>query len=52
MPLPISEKMKKNTTKFLKTINSDPLVENRTMRVRNIIVNDRMLKRFHEKEAE
>jgi len=33
-------------------VNKDPLLEIEKIPIRNILVNEQMMKRFHEKEAE
>ena len=51
-PIPTAQKKAMTQTKFHQTIMGDPLVEANQIRVRNLIVNDRMMRRFHEKEAD
>lgn len=51
-PIPPAQKKAMTQTKFHQTIMADPLVEANQIRVRNLIVNDRMMRRFHEKEAD
>ena len=39
-------------SQFLREINNDPLVENKKIPIRNLVVNQQSFKRFREKEAD
>ena len=52
VPLPIKELKNLNKTRFLQTINSDPLVEAKKIAVRNLVVNQSALHNFRMKEGE
>ena len=51
-PIPPAQKKAMMATEFLRNINSDPLVENKSIPVRNLVVNEESFRRFREKEAE
>jgi hypothetical protein len=50
MPLPANKALLK--TRFIREINMDEMVENKKIAINNIFLNEHMLKKFHEKEAD
>lgn len=51
-PIPAAQRKAMMASQFLREINNDPLVENKKIPIRNLVVNEQSLKRFREKEAD
>jgi len=51
-PIPAAQRKAMMANQFLREINNDPLVENKKIPIRNLVVNEQSFKRFREKEAE
>lgn len=52
LPIPAKSRKAVQTSRFLRELNEDPMLEAREIPVRNVLVNEGLIRRFQAKEAE